>query len=76
VGSVLIGVSLARSSLSGTQVGVVFACILLGAALASVAVGRFGDRLDRGRAYCSSSWRSRARPSRSRTACRCCSSPR
>jgi len=51
VGSVLIGVSLARSSLSGTQVGVVFACILLGAALASVAVGRYGDRLGRGRAY-------------------------
>ena len=51
VGSVLIGVSLARSSLSGTQVGVVFACILLGAALASVAVGRYGDRLGRGSAY-------------------------
>lgn len=51
VGSVLIGVSLARSSLSGTQVGVVLACILLGAALASVAVGRYGDRLGRGSAY-------------------------
>ena len=51
VGSVLIGVSLARSSLSGTQVGLVFACILLGAALASVAVGRYGDRFGRGRAY-------------------------
>lgn len=51
VGSVLIGVSLARSSLPGTQVGVVFACILLGAAIASVALGRFGDRLGRGTAY-------------------------
>lgn len=51
VGSVLIGVSLARSNLPGTRVGAVFACILFGAAVASVAVGRFGDRLGRDRAY-------------------------
>ena len=51
VGSVLIGVSLARSHLSGTQVGVVFACILLGAAIASVALGRYGDEIGRRTAY-------------------------
>jgi predicted MFS family arabinose efflux permease len=51
VGSVLIGVGLAHSPLSGTQVGVVFACILLGAAIASVALGRFGDMIGRATAY-------------------------
>ncbi len=51
VGSVLIGVSLARSNLSGTQVGLVFASILLGAAIASVALGRYGDRIGRRTAY-------------------------
>ena len=51
VGSVLIGVALAQSALSGTQVGVVFACILLGAAIASVALGRHGDRIGRRTAY-------------------------
>jgi predicted MFS family arabinose efflux permease len=51
VGSVLIGVSLARSTLSPTTVGVVFACILLGAAIASVLLGRYGDRLGRRTTY-------------------------
>lgn len=51
VGSVLIGVSLARSDLSGTQVGVVFACILLGSAFASVFLGRYGDEIGRRTAY-------------------------
>jgi len=51
VGSVLIGVSLARSHLSGTAVGVVFACILLGSAIASVALGRYGDEVGRRTAY-------------------------
>jgi predicted MFS family arabinose efflux permease len=51
VGSVLIGVSLARSDLSGTEVGVVFACILLGAAIASVFLGRYGDEIGRRIAY-------------------------
>ncbi|HEY5387522.1 MAG TPA: MFS transporter [Thermoleophilia bacterium] len=46
-----VGGTIRAASLSGTQVGAVFACILLGAALASVAVGRWGDRLGRGRAY-------------------------
>ena len=51
VGSVLIGVGLARSQLSGTQVGVVFAAILLGAAIASVVLGRYGDQIGRRTAY-------------------------
>lgn len=51
VGSVLIGVGLAQSQLSGTQVGLVFAAILLGAALASVALGRYGDQIGRRTAY-------------------------
>jgi MFS family permease len=51
VGSVLIGVSLARSSLSGTRVGLVFAFILVGAAFASLALGRLGDRVGRRAAY-------------------------
>jgi predicted MFS family arabinose efflux permease len=51
VGSVLIGVELARSSLTATAAGAVFACILLGAAIASVALGRYGDRIGRRTAY-------------------------
>ena len=51
VGSVLIGVSLARSTLSATRVGIVFACILLGAAIASVALGRYADRIGRRASY-------------------------
>jgi predicted MFS family arabinose efflux permease len=51
VGSVLIGVGLAQSALDGTEVGVVFASILLGAALASVALGRYGDQIGRRTAY-------------------------
>jgi MFS family permease len=51
VGSVLIGISLAHSTLSGTQVGVVFAGILLGAAITSLALGRYGDRVGRRNAY-------------------------
>jgi predicted MFS family arabinose efflux permease len=51
VGSVLIGVGLAQSALDGTEVGVVFASILLGAALASVGLGRYGDQIGRRTAY-------------------------
>ena len=51
IGSVLIGVSLARSNLSGTRVGLVFAFILVGAAIASLALGRLGDRVGRRTAY-------------------------
>ena len=51
VGSVLIGVSLARSDISGTEVGVVFACILLGSAIVLVALGCYGDGVGRRHAY-------------------------
>src|SRR6266436_5945001 len=51
LGSVLIGVTLARRGLSGAQVGVVVAGLLAGTALVSVLVGRYGDRLGRRRAY-------------------------
>jgi predicted MFS family arabinose efflux permease len=51
VGSVLIGVGLARSTLSATKVGIVFACILLGAAIASLALGRYADRIGRRASY-------------------------
>jgi MFS family permease len=51
VGSVLIGISLAESRLSGTQVGLIFASILLGAALASVTLGRYGDQIGRRNTY-------------------------
>jgi predicted MFS family arabinose efflux permease len=44
-------VSLADSDLSGTQVGVVLASMLAGAALVSFALARYGDELGRRRAY-------------------------
>jgi MFS family permease len=50
-GSVVIGVSLAESDLSGTEVGTVFAAMLAGSAVASFALARFGDALGRRRAY-------------------------
>jgi MFS family permease len=52
-GSVVIGVSLADSDLSGTQVGIVFAAMLAGAALVSFGLARYGDALGRRRAYAS-----------------------
>ena len=52
LGSVLIGVSLERAGRSGTQVGVVLGCLLGGAALVSVLLARYGDRIGRRRAYC------------------------
>jgi predicted MFS family arabinose efflux permease len=51
LGSVLIGVSLARRGLSGFQVGAVLACLLAGTALVSVVIARYGDRVGRRRAY-------------------------
>ena len=51
LGSVLIGVTLARRGLSGAQVGVVLAGLLAGTALVSVLIGRYGDRFGRRRAY-------------------------
>jgi len=51
LGSVLIGVSLAHRGLSGFEVGSVLASLLAGAALVSVAIARYGDRIGRRRAY-------------------------
>ena len=51
LGSVLIGVSLARRGLSGAEVGGVLSALLAGAALTSVVLARFGDRLGRRRSY-------------------------
>ena len=51
LGSVLIGVTLAHRGLSGTRAGVVLAGLLAGTALASVLIGRYGDRFGRRRAY-------------------------
>jgi predicted MFS family arabinose efflux permease len=51
LGSVVIGASLARRGLSGTQVGGVLAALLAGTALISVLLARYGDRVGRRRAY-------------------------
>jgi MFS family permease len=51
LGSVLIGVTLARRGLSGTAVGGVLAALLAGTALTSALVGRYGDRIGRRRSY-------------------------
>lgn len=51
LGSVLIGVTLARRGLSATEVGVVLASMLAGAAIVSVLLARHGDRFGRRRAY-------------------------
>jgi MFS family permease len=50
-GSVLIGAILAAGGLSSTAVGAVFTSMLAGMALASIAIGRLGDRIGRRRAY-------------------------
>lgn len=47
----LIGVTLARRGLSAVAVGAVLASLLAGAALVSVVVGRYGDRVGRRRFY-------------------------
>jgi MFS family permease len=51
LGSILIGVTLARRGLSGFEVGLVLAALLAGVALASVAIARTGDRVGRRRWY-------------------------
>jgi len=51
LGSVLIGTTLARRGLSGAEVGLVLGALLAGTALVSVALGRYGDRVGRRRAY-------------------------
>ncbi len=49
--SILIGTSLAASGLDATAVGVVFTAMLLGMAIASLAVGRWGEAFGRRRTY-------------------------
>jgi MFS family permease len=51
LGSVVIGVTLARRGLSGFDVGLVLAALLAGVALASIAIARTGDRFGRRRWY-------------------------
>jgi MFS family permease len=51
LGAVLIGESLARRGLSGAEVGGVLAALLAGAAVVSVLLARYGDRLGRRRCY-------------------------
>jgi MFS family permease len=51
LGSVLIGVALERRGLSGIEVGLVLAALLAGAALVSLALARYGDRIGRRRTY-------------------------
>jgi predicted MFS family arabinose efflux permease len=50
-GSVLIGSALARAGYSDARVGLVFAAMLAGFAVTSIAVGTRGDRLGRRRLY-------------------------
>ena len=47
----LIGVTLAERGLSGAEVAVVLAALLAGAAIVSLLVGRYGDRVGRRRCY-------------------------
>ncbi len=49
--SILIGTSLAASGLDATAVGAVFTAMLLGMAIASLAVGRWGEAFGRRRTY-------------------------
>jgi MFS family permease len=51
LGSVLIGITLADRGLSDGEVGLVLAALLAGTALASLLVGRYGDRFGRRRCY-------------------------
>ncbi len=51
LGSVLIGVTLARRGLSGFEVGLVLSALLTGVALTSIAIARTGDRVGRRRWY-------------------------
>ena len=49
--SILIGASLAQSGLDETSVGIVFTAMLLGMAISSLAVGRWGEAIGRRRVY-------------------------
>lgn len=50
-GSVLIGVSLNQANISGFAVGLILASLLLGSAITSLILGRYGDRIGRRRCY-------------------------
>ena len=50
-GSILIGASLAATGLTDGEVGIVFTAMLLGMAITSLAVGRWGERIGRRRVY-------------------------
>lgn len=50
-GSVLIGVSLNQADISGLAVGLILASLLIGSAIASLVLGRYGDRIGRRRCY-------------------------
>jgi MFS family permease len=49
--SILIGSSLAEGGFSAAEVGAVFTAMLVGMAISTLAVGRWGERLGRRRAY-------------------------
>jgi MFS family permease len=51
LGSVLIGVALARAGRSGAEVGLVLGALLAGTALVSLLLARYGDRVGRRRSY-------------------------
>ena len=51
VGSVLVGIGLARAGLPPTRIGLVLAALVAGIALASVVLARYGERVGRRRAY-------------------------
>ena len=51
LGSVLIGITLAKRGYSDAAVGVILAALLVGNALASVLLARYGDRFGRRRSY-------------------------
>ena len=50
-GSILIGSSLAEGGLSAAEVGLVLTAMLVGMAVSSLAIGRWGERIGRRRAY-------------------------
>jgi MFS family permease len=51
LGAVLLGVSLDEQDWSGTQVGLLLTSVVAGAAILSVFIGRYGDRVGRRRLY-------------------------
>jgi MFS family permease len=51
LGSVLIGITLADRGLSSLEAGLVLAALLVGTAVVSLLLARFGDRIGRRRAY-------------------------